>query len=141
VDRELDWKASFAVGCAIAVVLSLAVGSWVVWTGRKAEDEKKRRTQRCLEADELCLKQLYGTNPPRANGAGEDWSGMKTLVGTAGKFEWELKDGWGNPLIYRRPGPVHTKGWDLWSCGPNGKDDQGTFDDILVGEDLPEGSK
>ena len=45
-------------------------------------------------------------------------------------------DGWGNPLRYRCPGVVHKHGWDVYSCGPNGKDDQGTFDDICVGEDV-----
>jgi hypothetical protein len=45
-------------------------------------------------------------------------------------------DGWGRPLLYRSPGPVHPHGWDLWSVGPNGIDEQGGGDDILVGENV-----
>jgi len=53
-----------------------------------------------------------------------------------------VRDGWGNPIIYRCPGPVHRHGWDLYSFGPNGVDEQGGGDDILMGEDVAEvGSK
>jgi hypothetical protein len=45
-------------------------------------------------------------------------------------------DSWGHPIRYRCPGPVHRHGWDLWSVGPNGTDEQGEGDDILVGEDV-----
>ena len=45
-------------------------------------------------------------------------------------------DGWGRRMAYRCPGPVHRNGWDLYSFGPNGKDDDGGGDDILVGEDV-----
>jgi hypothetical protein len=45
-------------------------------------------------------------------------------------------DGWGHLLLFHCPGPVHKHGWDVWSCGPNGIDEQGGGDDILVGEDL-----
>ncbi len=43
-------------------------------------------------------------------------------------------DAWEAPLVYRSPGPVHRNGWDLYSVGPNGVDEQGKGDDILVGE-------
>jgi hypothetical protein len=45
-------------------------------------------------------------------------------------------DAWGNPIRYRHPGVVHKHGWDLWSVGPNGVDEQGQGDDILAGEDV-----
>jgi hypothetical protein len=48
----------------------------------------------------------------------------------------EVRDGWGNRLVFRYPGPVHKDGWDLYSVGPNGVDDRGDRDDILVGEDV-----
>jgi general secretion pathway protein G len=41
-----------------------------------------------------------------------------------GSFE-ELKDPWGNPYEYRFPGDVNEDSYDLWSWGPNGKDDGG----------------
>jgi hypothetical protein len=45
------------------------------------------------------------------------------------------RDGWGRPLRYRCPGPIHPRGWDLYSVGPNGIDEHGLGDDILVGAD------
>ncbi|MEZ0229820.1 MAG: type II secretion system protein GspG, partial [Planctomycetota bacterium] len=45
-------------------------------------------------------------------------------------------DAWGHPIDYRRPGRVHPRGWDLYSFGPNGVDEGGEGDDILVGEDV-----
>ncbi len=47
-----------------------------------------------------------------------------------------LRDEWGQPLRIQVPGPIHKRGWDVWSCGPNGIDEQGGGDDILVGEDV-----
>ncbi len=47
-----------------------------------------------------------------------------------------VKDPWGNHYLYRCPGPVHRHGWDLYSLGPNGVDEQGQGDDIMVGEDV-----
>lgn len=41
-----------------------------------------------------------------------------------GDFE-ELKDPWGNPYIYKAPGDVHEEGYDLYSMGPDDKDDGG----------------
>ena len=45
-------------------------------------------------------------------------------------------DAWGHMLVYRCPGPIHAQGWDLYSVGPNGVDEHGEGDDILVGEDV-----
>lgn len=41
-----------------------------------------------------------------------------------GTYE-ELKDAWENPFEYRCPGEVNEDGYDLWSCGPDRKDDGG----------------
>ncbi len=41
-----------------------------------------------------------------------------------GTFE-ELRDPWGNPFEYRYPGDVNEEGYDLWSIGPDMKDDGG----------------
>ncbi|MDR1817229.1 MAG: type II secretion system major pseudopilin GspG [Puniceicoccales bacterium] len=40
----------------------------------------------------------------------------------------ELRDSWGNPYKYARPGTRGGKPYDLWSLGPDGQD--GTADDI-----------
>jgi hypothetical protein len=45
------------------------------------------------------------------------------------------RDAWGQPIRFRQPGPVHTHGWDVWSVGPNGIDEEGEGDDLLIGED------
>ena len=44
-----------------------------------------------------------------------------------GVFE-QLKDPWGNPYEYRSPGEINEDGYDLWSRGPDGKDDGGKED-------------
>ncbi|MEZ0227831.1 MAG: hypothetical protein ACAI25_04345 [Planctomycetota bacterium] len=44
-------------------------------------------------------------------------------------------DGWGGRIHLRVPGPVHKRGWDLWSPGPNGVDEEGQGDDVVIGED------
>jgi general secretion pathway protein G len=41
-----------------------------------------------------------------------------------GNFE-ELKDPWEKPYEYRSPGEINEDGYDLWSTGPDGKDDGG----------------
>ena len=41
-----------------------------------------------------------------------------------GAFE-ELKDPWNNPYEYRSPGEMNEESYDLWSHGPDGKDDGG----------------
>lgn len=45
-------------------------------------------------------------------------------------------DAWGRPIQYRHPGVVRQHGWDLYSLGPNGIDERGQGDDVLVGEDV-----
>jgi general secretion pathway protein G len=41
-----------------------------------------------------------------------------------GTYE-ELTDPWGRPYEYRCPGEVNEDGFDVWSRGPDGKDDGG----------------
>lgn len=44
----------------------------------------------------------------------------------------ELADPWGRPFLYRCPARYSDRGYDLWSMGPDGKDDAGAqgSDDI-----------
>ena len=37
----------------------------------------------------------------------------------------KISDPWGNPFEYRSPGEVHEDGYDLWSTGPDLKNDSG----------------
>lgn len=39
-------------------------------------------------------------------------------------------DEWNHPLRYRYPGKYDPQGFDLYSVGPDGKDDDGEGDDI-----------
>ena len=36
-----------------------------------------------------------------------------------------IQDPWGLPFEYRSPGEIHEDGYDLWSRGPDGLDDEG----------------
>jgi general secretion pathway protein G len=59
---------------------------------------------------------------PQDETAAEKWNGPYI------KKAASLKDPWGRPLKYLRPGEINVKGYDLWSVGPDGK--SGTEDDI-----------
>lgn len=50
----------------------------------------------------------------------ESWKGPY-LEGTLE----ELTDPWGRPFEYRSPGEIHEEGYDLWSIGPDGDDNDG----------------
>ena len=104
------------------------------------------------------------TVPPHADGSGDDPTGLGALAdglvkgavwgthnvsfetsrglirGPGGTQEgseqiYRANDQWGRPILYRCPGPVHVHGWDLYSLGPDGVDDHGAGDDVLVGRE------
>jgi hypothetical protein len=150
---------SFLAGCAIGVCVLLIVGVVVVWRGKKAEDERREQTLVTLRRLHRLVATTTPRDPPRADGTGDDWTGMKALAAgfnaRAGTFErcvmreghlevanddlgfsYPTTDGWDHPIRYRCPGVVHRRGFDFYSCGPNGKDDEGTFDDLVEGEDV-----
>lgn len=43
-----------------------------------------------------------------------------------------LIDPWGNPYIYVNPGRSNAEGFDLYSAGPNGIDEDGAGDDVTA---------
>lgn len=61
------------------------------------------------------------------------------VVGSIGSREWIVSDvdAWGHSLRYRSPGRVYRTGWELYSVGANGTDEEGEGDDILVGDNCP----
>ena len=93
---------------------------------------------------------------PKTDGSGDDPTGLKALALHAPRTDFmcertreyftnvtrgscspvDAADGWNRPVRYRCPGPVHTHGWDVYSVGPNGIDEHGGGDDILIGEDV-----
>lgn len=46
----------------------------------------------------------------------------------------EFKDSWGEQLVYRSPSNSKERLFDLYSMGPNRKDDGGAGDDVVVWE-------
>jgi len=54
------------------------------------------------------------------SGDDEKWKGPYM----EGTFQ-ELLDPWTNPFEYKSPGDVNEDSYDLWSCGSNGKDENG----------------
>ena len=66
------------------------------------------------------LDALYGKPRP----ANERWECLYFWV------EEPLLDPWGNPYGYRFPGSRNAKGYDLYSCGADGK--PGTEDDVIL---------
>jgi len=48
-------------------------------------------------------------------------------------------DPWGNPYVYRLPGSINPRGFDLLSKGPDGQ--EGTEDDIPAPEELQAGDR
>ena len=51
-------------------------------------------------------------------------------------FSHFICDAWGHPIVFRLPGVVHRSGWDIYSFGPNGIDEQGQGDDLVIGDDV-----
>lgn len=130
-EPRLGRGSSFVVGCGIGVALLLCVGSAVGLHARNAEQKKKRDTERLL----YTLRSSLAVAPPRADGSGSDWTGIGAVASLLALEKPEVLDGWGNPIRYRCPGPRHKKGFDFYSCGPNGRDDGATFDDLCEGEE------
>lgn len=102
-------------------------------------------------ADDLRAAAKNGVPFSRVDGTGDDPTGECSFVGIVekspdtkgGYFSWckqvwfsSQTDAWGNRIRFRCPGVVHRRGWDLYSVGPDGIDEGGGGDDILVGEDV-----
>jgi hypothetical protein len=64
------------------------------------------------------------------------WFAPPAKVAQLGEESDVVRDAWGNPLLVRYPGSVHRRGFDFYSTGPNGLDEEGSGDDILVGADV-----
>ena len=47
----------------------------------------------------------------------------------------DSRDAWNRPLIYRRPSSHPARPHDFYSAGPDGRDDNGGGDDVVVWED------
>jgi hypothetical protein len=125
-------RAFLAVGSAVAVGLAIACAV-VLWTQRR---ERFRY--------ELTAARLDRISPDRKSVRrylARRWRGLpspSTPIPMGSDDDEGARDGWGRRFLFSAPGPVHKHGWDIWSVGPNGIDEQGGGDDILVGEDVAE---
>jgi hypothetical protein len=115
---------------AVAVLLSIGLVTLVTrtWLSRRASertrvllDQMRPHVARAIAAPD------FTPHPPER-------ADRVTLSPFASVHS--IHDGWGNRVIVRIPGSVHTHGWDLYSSGPNEIDEPGGRDDILVGEDV-----
>jgi len=83
-------------------------------------------------AQGIQIYEVHNGMYPEASSAGE----LVKKLGSAGDIEsssyplnekGELIDPWGNPYVYKR---VNNYEYRLYSCGPNGKDENGEGDDV-----------
>ncbi len=122
----------------VVLTAGLGVGAIVVIQAKRIGDEKRaaETTQRLRgfrRGAHLEPASFDSGTPPRPS-----WEEARDTV-AAFVTERQPIDAWGQPIIYRCPGPIHKNGWDLISCGANGVYEEGGGDDIVVGEDLPGG--
>ncbi len=157
----LGFGSVMALGLVIASVCAVVHARRVEREARRLEAERLRenleKTRETLEEMTYIArdvprlyKRTVGPRAPRGVAClviriGTDGGCMYALVGQeraaefptqGGHPEEIVRDRWGNPLLCRSPGPVHTRGWDLWSTGPNGVDEDGHGDDIIIGADV-----
>ena len=113
------------------LTLGLVVVAAVAFAHRQREERRRAETLRTL--DDFAGEHLFEKTRRR-----HDDRGFNTYPNFCRSAVTLLRDpprdGWGRPIRLLFPGPKHT--WDLWSFGPNGIDESGDGDDVLVGEDV-----
>ncbi len=145
--RHLSLGCKAIVMLMVIVTAGLCVGAAVAVRAHQVEKQRRRATARTLYelardldrgSDEMrdVLRLLSFSSPSSPRAA--ELRGL--LEGLKKNFCEERKDAWGNPIAYRRPGPIHTRGYDLVSFGRNGVDEGGHGDDVVVGKDESDGS-
>ncbi|HZU96630.1 MAG TPA: type II secretion system protein GspG [Planctomycetota bacterium] len=150
-------KTKLLIVMGLLFTVGLACGICLVLVRQKRDHDRAAETATRLRElfaftrEFILLKALgrYGQAPPRSDGSGGDPTGQGALherytdpfevddtLGGLCDERGFVVDGWSRPFVYRCPGPIHRHGWDLYSVGPNGIDESGGGDDILVGEDV-----
>ncbi len=130
------------LGVAVVLTLALVVATALAIAWRHRENKRRReeeaRREKTLGELQFVRESIVSRGattdafPPRADGQAPDPTGFDTLGGAIGAFfDDGPVDGWGHLLEYRRPGPFHADGWDIYSLGPDGK---GTDRSLSVGE-------
>jgi hypothetical protein len=162
VPQSAACKPVLVFGIALCAVL--AVGIAVAYQRRRENEERSTATLARLNVLTTIVHD-YDNNHwplPRVEGAASDPAGWQTLVAdlerriaraqnepgarwrpyglTSVRGQVETIDGWGHPILFRSPGPIHADGWDAYSFGPNGIDEKGGGDDLIVGGHSPVGA-
>jgi|SRR5579883_610164 len=138
-------KALLAIGALVSLALVVATASSLY--ARHMEAHRSKVTRDTLETARGFMRGVAFNNDV-IYGQGVHFAvvrdypdGEIRCVAPPDAPAWSMRDravcdSWGNPIRLESPGPVHRKGWDVWSCGPNGVDERGGGDDILIGEDM-----
>jgi hypothetical protein len=134
--RRLGAPARFLLAVGLLLAGGLALVTVTEWHRRReAEAKKVAATRKVLDVAAQSIRR----NASAARMAGVvDWvdtNNFAVLPTGLARFA-ELRDAWGGPIHYRCPGPVHAKGWDIWSGGASGNDEPFDREDLLLGEDL-----
>jgi len=115
----------------VVVIIIAALAGMVLPRVLPASDAAKRKISKGDVANitvALKLYRLYEDGYPRdlkallQESASEDWQGAY--------LEKDAVDPWDNEYRYQYPGTHNKGGFDLWSMGPDEKDNSGGGDDI-----------
>jgi hypothetical protein len=142
--KRLSIKAKVLLSLGTMLAVGLVVMTVLAVQRKRVERRKTLKTVRWLNqlADEI---RRLGYSDSRIQGpsfigriSDHPLGGISLYTadpnGSPEPFEL-IHDAWGRPLRFQKPGPVH-KGWDLWSVGPDGIDEHGAGDDLLVGDNV-----
>ncbi len=103
-------------------IIALILGIVANKMAGASTDGQRRATRILIDtvAGKIDTYQLENGYPSRLEDLLTKPGNAKNWAGPYAK-EAELKDPWGNPLIYKRPG-THGGAFDLYSLGPDGKE-------------------
>jgi general secretion pathway protein G len=126
-----------AVITIIMILAGLVLGG-AAWAGRKADISRCQARMQTIKNALEEYKLDYGKYPPQGVGAAP-FAALFTTPNSSGRPGGEkrpyltetnfintssqLIDPWGNYFRYQAPGARNKSTYDLWSYGPNGKDE------------------
>ena len=118
--RPLSRRTKVIVFCGAALAVALVVGVGVVLGQRRmairATEEKLREVERAFRDMRRREKEL-----------------QEAVQAASGRTAW--KDAWERPILMAYSA-ADGGTWGFWSMGPNGEDERGRGDDILLNVNL-----
>jgi hypothetical protein len=138
--RPLSPRAKILLTTGSTIAVSFATASTIVATSMIRTHRQIIETRKLLDEEAARIRVFvarihYPAWVTRAHGPVEYRADQVAMHWSGGVPPPPL-DAWGFPLRLMAPGPIHKHGWDLWSVGPNGIDERGDGDDLVVGEDI-----